>query len=182
MKWQGRERSGLSGARLCDPLGRAPDARLPLMPRRSAFPLLILVLALFGLLAGCGSDDEPVAVTTAPQADPVAFKEVLNADLDDIIREMTVRIDALIVEGRENPIDDAEVRGRTRRIAADAARDLSERFDLAAQEATVFAGQVDFPAEREFLEGRTFFAVYSQQIRVEDALKVPLGLEDPLAD
>ena len=142
---------------------------------------LACVLAAVALAAGCGGDDAdgPAETTTT---DPVAFTTRLNEDLDDIIREMTVRIDALIAEGRENPIDDAEVRRRTRRIASEASRDLSDRFDLAAQEATAFGGQVDFPAEREFLEGRTFFAVYSQQIRVEDALGVRLGLEDPLAD
>lgn len=141
--------------------------------------VLLATLVVLALGAGCGSDDDPVPTTPA---DPVAFKAELNADLDDVIREMTRRIDALIAEGRENPIPDAEVRRRTRRIAADTARGLSERFDLAAQEATAFGGAVDFPAEREFLEGRTFLAVYSQQIRVEDALDVPLGLEDPLAD
>ncbi len=151
------------------------------MPRPThSLPLVVLaMLALVALVAGCGSDDAPAPTA---EADPVAFKAELNEDLDDVIREMTGRIDALITEGRANPIPDAEVRRRTRRIAADAARDLSERFDLAAQQATAFGGEVDFPAEREFLEGRTFFAVYSQQIRVEDALDVPLGLEDPLAD
>lgn len=148
-----------------------------LLRRLAVVPLIVVaVLA----LVGCGSDGAGQTTTAAP--DPVAFKAELNADLDEIIREMTERIDALIAEGREDPIGDAEVRIRTRRIAADASRALSDRFDLAAQEATVFAGQVDFPAEREFLEGRTFLAVYSQQIRVEDALDVPLGLEDPLAD
>lgn len=146
--------------------------------RRPVITLLVLVALL--ALAGCGSGGDVEPTTAAP--DPVAFKAELNADLDDIIREMTGRIDALIAEGREEPIGDAEVRTRTRRIAADASRALSDRFDLAAQEATVFGGEVDFPAEREFLEGRTFLAVYSQQIRVEDALDVPLGLEDPLAD